>query len=52
MEGATHFIEVYKSNGYYITSSVQDIKDLSKNLEYTASCVDLKTIAVWFIKYK
>lgn len=53
MEGATHFIEVYRiySMPYYSQTSIAEINDLKYYLMSTKQ-KGLKTIAVWQIKLK
>lgn len=52
MTQATHFIEVFKSNGKYIQGQLSKISDLRRNLGITSSSPALKTIAIWKIKFK
>ena len=55
MEGATHFVEVYrdkrKPSNKPIISSVQPIGVLNVNLKRTKE-LDLLTICIWYIKPK
>jgi len=52
MNGATHFIEVFKAKDKVLHGVLCDIKDLQRNLKITASSPDLKSIATWKIKPK
>lgn len=52
MIGATHFIEQFKNKDKLMNGVLCEIKDLQRNLKITASSPDLKTIAVWKIKFK
>ena len=48
----THFIEQFKNKDKLMNGVLCEIKDLQRNLKITASSPDLKTIAVWKIKFK
>ena len=52
MTGATHCIEQFKrvSDGKEYSSLLLPIEELKQNLKHTTG--DLKTIAVWKIKFK
>lgn len=52
MQGATHFIEVYKNKGKELTGVLSDLKYLDRNLKITQQSTSLKTIAVWRIRLK
>lgn len=52
MTGTTHFIEQFTNKGKLMQGVLCDIKDLQRNLKITAGSPDLKTIAVWKIKFK
>mgnify|MGYP003404002882 CR=1 FL=1 len=51
MTGATHFIEQIKNKDNPMQGVLCEIKDLQRNLKITAGSPDLKTIAVWKIKF-
>ena len=52
MIAATHFIEVFKTNGKTIQGPISEIKNMERNLKHTAAAPSLKTIAVWKISFK
>ena len=62
MEGATHFIEIYKDiktgkifhspTIAYNQAHIRPIENLKKDLEFTKGLLFIKTIAVWYIKPK
>lgn len=52
MKGATHFIEVYRSNQYIINGSITPIDKLQQFLKNTSSSNVIYTVAIWKIKPK
>jgi hypothetical protein len=54
MQGATHFIEIYKGRftNYIMSGYPMPISEMSEALKRTRESENLETVAVWKIKKK